>query len=244
MLAVSNESEELVSEYVEKMGLTVRTAAGFSTGEAWGVKGYPSAVLIDAEGVVAWTGHPGSLSKGKVKEALKGAKGGAGGYLSFTVARELDGKLKKAVKEAADGKLGKSYAAAMAVAADETGEEAVRDEAKAFAGELSDFASLLRDQAEGLITRGMVLEGLGVLEDLNGALDGMELQNEVAMRLEEIRDDEAMQTEIEAAEALEKAMEAAEKRGMKKAIKKFEAVVKKYPGTKAAARAQKKMRAK
>ena len=102
----------------------------------------------------------------------------------------------------------------------------------------------MRDQAEGLITRGMVLEGLGVLEDLNGALDGMELQNEVAMRLEEIRDDEAMQTEIEAAEALEKAMEAAEKRGMKKAIKKFEAVVKKYPGTKAAARAQKKMRAK
>lgn len=230
-----------MSAYVEKMGITLRTAAGFSAWGDWGVTGIPAAALIDPEGVITWAGHPGELSSGKVKDALKGAKGGSGGFLGFSVARELDGKLKGAVKSAADGKLGKAHADALALAIDETLEQALRDEAQGFADEVLAYATLLRNQGEAMISKRLVLEGLEVFEALEGALKGMELQAEVSKRLAEIANDKELQTELEAAEALQKALEAAEKRGMKKALSKFEAVVKKYPGTKAADRAQKKI---
>ena len=244
VLAVSDEAEEKVAEYVDNMGITVRTAAGFSTGGDWGVRAYPSAALINPEGEVVWTGHPGSLSKGKVKDALKGAKGSSGGYLGYTTSEELDNSLKKAVKEAAAGKLGKAYAEAKKVAANEKLAQPVRDEAEAFAGELSDFAGLLNKQAEGLIEKGMVLKGIAVIEDLVGVTKGMPVEQDVVARLKEIEGDEALQNEIAAAEALQKAVDAIQKRGFKKSKKKLEAVVDKYPGTKAAERATKRLRAK
>jgi hypothetical protein len=72
VLAVSDESEERVSAYVEKNELRLRIGAGFKGGQAWGVDSYPSAVLIDREGNINWTGHPGELRSSQVLEALEG----------------------------------------------------------------------------------------------------------------------------------------------------------------------------
>lgn len=40
---------------------------------ALGMRGYPSAALVDPKGVVVWTGHPSSLNSGTIKKHLKGA---------------------------------------------------------------------------------------------------------------------------------------------------------------------------
>lgn len=241
VLAVSNESDELVSEYIEKMGINIRVAAGFTADSDWGLRARPSAALINPEGEVVWTGHPAELTSGKVKDALKGAKAPKGGYLGFQVARELPSQLKGAIKSAGDGKLAKAHADAMSVAQNEKLEQSIRDEAETFAGEVMAYANLLRDQGEKFISNRYMIQGIEVLSSVADAMDGMELSAELEKRLGEIEEDEELQNELAAEEALVKAMEAAEKRGMKKSIKKFESVVEKFEGTKAADRARKAM---
>jgi hypothetical protein len=39
----------------------------------FGVRGIPSAVLVDASGTVLWTGHPGSLPEAQIANAVQGA---------------------------------------------------------------------------------------------------------------------------------------------------------------------------
>lgn len=242
MLALSNEDEGKVSKYVEEMGVKVRAAAGFSTGSKWGVTGYPSAVLIDPEGNIAWTGHPSSLSGSTVKAALKGAKPMGGGYLSFRVQRELSSKLKQAVAAAEAGKLGKAHSLAMRLSTDEKAEAADREDAAVFAGEILAFGELLRGQANVAIEARRMLVGIEVLEALEDEFAGTDLGTAVAERLAEIAKDEELQNELAAEEAWGKALEAIEKRGLKKSASKLEAIVKKYPGTKAAERASVKLR--
>ncbi|MCB9913851.1 MAG: TlpA family protein disulfide reductase [Planctomycetes bacterium] len=242
VLALSNEDSEKVAKYVQDMGVTVRAAAGFSTGGEWGVTGYPSAALIDPEGTVVWTGHPSSLSDSTVKAALKGAKAGSGGYLSYRVQRELVPALERAAQAAFEGDLGKAYAMAQKLAQDEKADAAAREDAQVFAGELLGFGELLRAQAESLIQRGSVVRGLEVLEAVQKEFKGTELGAALQTRLDEIAKDDHLQQELAAEEAWIKALEAVEKRGLKKSAAKFEAIVKKYPDTKAAERAAAKLR--
>ncbi len=242
VLALSNEDEAKVSKYVEEMGVKVRTAAGFSTGQKWGVTGYPSAVLIDPEGNIAWTGHPSSLSGSTVKSALKGAKAMSGGYLSFRVSRELSAKLKQAAAAAEEGKLGKAHSLALRLATDAKAEAADREDAQVFAGEVLAFGELLFGQANSAIDARSMITGLEVLEALEGEFSGTDLGASVAKRLEEISKDDKLQDELAAEQAWGKALEAIEKRGLKKSASKLESIVKKYPGTKAAERATTKLR--
>ncbi|MDP6741423.1 MAG: hypothetical protein QF404_15540, partial [Planctomycetota bacterium] len=58
-------------------------------------------------------------------------------------------------------------------------------------------------------------------------------------RHREIENDETIQNEIEAAEALDKALELVANRGIKKAKKSLQSVVKRFPSTHAAKRARK-----
>lgn len=243
MLAVSDEGDDLVGDYVDTMGISnVRVAAGFTSGGAWGVRGYPSAVLIDPEGNVAWTGHPSEVTSGKVKKLLKNAKPSKGGYLAYELGREVAPALKSAVKAGDEGKLGKAITASQAAAKNESLDATVREEAAALAAEYIAYGELLTSQAESLIEKRAMVRGIAVYGDLAKALDGTEVGEAVAKRLGEIEDDKELQNELAADEAYAKAMEAVERRGAKKAKPKFESVVKKYAGTKAAERATKKLR--
>ncbi|MFT7670651.1 MAG: hypothetical protein ACI8X5_003362 [Planctomycetota bacterium] len=244
VLAVSNESDELVEQYIDKMGLSLRVAAGFSSGNDWGVKGYPSAVLINPEGEIVWSGHPGNLSSSKVKAALKGARPSKAGYLSFRSNEELAGELTSASKAAFDGKLGKALTEAKELAGNDKLDQEVRDQAQYLADGIEKHAMLLQKQAEGFIKNRYMMKGIGVLDSLGDAMEGTELGAELVTRLEEIENDEGLQGELTAEKSLAKAIEAADKRGMKKSAKKFEAVIKSYPGTQAAVRAKKMLRTK
>lgn len=237
---MSDEGDELVSKYVDDMGISgVRVGSGFTGGDTWGVRGYPSAALIDPDGKVAWTGHPSEVTSGKVKKLLKGAKKSSGGYLAYTLDREVGPALSGAVKSAESGKLGKAILAARDAAADESLGEAARSEADAIAAEYEAYAELLLGQAESLIEKRSMVKGIEVYETLTKALGGTDYGQRADRRLDEIGKDEDLQQELDADEAYAKAMEAVARRGTKKATSKFEAIVKKYEGTAAAARARK-----
>ena len=223
------------------MGIEVRVAANFDTG-SWGAKSYPSSVLINAEGEIVWTGHPGNISSGKVKDALKGAKPSKGGFMAFSVDREMSPKLKSAVKSAAEGKLGKALSAVNKIAGDERADAALREEAQTFAAEIIAFGTALNGQAERFVEARSVAKGILVLDALSAEFAGTELGEEVDGRLKEIASDEDLQKELAAAKAYEKAMAAVDKRGLKKSASKFESIVKKFAGTKAADRAATQLR--
>ncbi len=238
VVALSNEDEKLVADYVEKMGLyDLRLAAGSLAAEAYGVKGYPTTVLIDPDGNIVWQGHPSSLSDSKVKDAVKGArKAPASAFLAFRPAEApKDGALEGVLEKLADCDLKAAYSA-LDAAVTAAGESA------AAAGKLRDqvdgFVTELRAQIEAAVAAKRVGVAVEAYEVLGKALAGRESGKQVTERLEEIRKDKALMAEIDAAEALEKADKVAEKRGAKKAVKQYEAVVKKFPGTKAAERAQ------
>ncbi|MFT4514443.1 MAG: hypothetical protein ACI89X_003448 [Planctomycetota bacterium] len=75
---MTGESKEKTEPWVEKHKL--QYDFGYMTKEAmspWmkslGMRGYPSAALVNPKGVVVWTGHPASLSGSVIKKHLKGA---------------------------------------------------------------------------------------------------------------------------------------------------------------------------
>lgn len=99
----------MIEKYLPTKSINYPTAAGgaSSSFRSWGVKGRPSAYLIDHEGIVIWAGHPGSLSDGIIEEAV--ARAEADGPWEPGERHEV---LSKAVKMAKDGKLGGAWKAA------------------------------------------------------------------------------------------------------------------------------------
>lgn len=75
---MTGESKEKTEPWVEQHSM--QYDFGYMTKEAMtpfmaalGMRGYPSAALVNPKGIVVWTGHPASLNGGTIKKHLKGA---------------------------------------------------------------------------------------------------------------------------------------------------------------------------
>lgn len=243
MVAVSDEDAKLVSEYVDSMGITIPVASGSQAGGAYGVTGIPSSALIGPDGKIAWVGSPYSLSKGKVKEVLKGARKRSTNFLAVPVENEPKGRLAAVAKSMAQGDLGKALPAAQDVVLDEKAAGTEKEEAGVLVGAIQDHVKLLNEQAEGFVKSRDVLKALLVFDALGKELGG-ELGDAAKKRAADIRKDPVQVKEIAAAEALVRAQEQTAKLASGKAKAKYQEVVDKHKGTRAAERAQAIMRAK
>ena len=238
VLALSSEDEGTVAPYVDKHGLNIRVASGSNASGEYGVRGIPASALINPKGEVVWFGHPSSLSSSKVKAALKGAKkAGKGGFLSLNLQAEYGGKLKKAAESAGDGDLGKALATVRGFLADEAFPE--REQAEALEAEIATYVALLQSQADSFLENREVLTALSIYEALSDSLKGQAEADASKAAIEKIESDDGLQDELKAAELLVKANAESARRGKKKAAKKFESIVKKYPNTKAGEKAEK-----
>ncbi len=243
VVGVSPEDAKLVSDYVDSMGITLPIASGCQAGGPYGVSGIPSSALIGPDGKIAWTGHPNSLSKGKVKEVLKGAKKRSTNFLAVPVETEPKGRLAAVAKSMAQGELGKALSAAQEVALDEKAAGTEKEEASALVGAIEAHVKLLSEQAEGFVKSKDVLKALLVFDAL-GKEPGGERGDAAKKRAAEIRKDPSLVKEIAGAEALARAQEQAAKLASGKAKAKYQEVVDKHKGTRAAERAQAILRAK
>jgi len=223
---------------VDKHGIDIRVASGSNGKGRYGVGGIPASALVNPNGEVVWFGHPSSLSSGKVKAALKGAKKpGKGGFLSMNLDAEYGGKLKKAAGNAESGALGKALSGVRKLLADESFTE--REQAESLEGEITAYVSLLQSQADGFLEAREVLTAQSIYSALSDNLKGHAEAEAAATALEKMDSDEGLQDELKAAELLTKARDEVQRRGKKKAARKFESIVKKFPDTKAAERAEK-----
>lgn len=75
ILAVTSEGASDTEDFVESKGVRYAYAydKGGKLGRYFGVQGIPDAVLIDADGVVLWQGHPGALEESLLEKATVGA---------------------------------------------------------------------------------------------------------------------------------------------------------------------------
>lgn len=234
---MSDEDSAKVGAYVDEMGLTVRVGAGSKAGGDFKIKGYPTSAVIDAQGNVAWMGHPSSLSNGTVESALKGAKPRAGGFLSFTPTSPAEGRVEAQIKSIEQGKIAKAHAALVALAGDEKASEAERASATALAGEIDAHVGKLTTQAERFVKSRDVLKAVTVYEALAKEFGAAKAGADAKARLDEMRKDEALSKEIAAAEAFEKTRASASKLASSKARDKWRDFAEKYKGTRAAERA-------
>jgi hypothetical protein len=244
VLALTDEGADVVEPYVEERGLSLRVGIASRTNGLYGVRGIPHSVLIDPRGQVVWRGHPGSLSDGKVKDALKGArKGGKNDFLSFSAdlgeehasALASSPALSALQEQARAGELGKVLAALEAF--DVGGNAALEAARAALAERAKAHAALLSQQAESAVKRLDVSVGVQVYETLSKTLAGRDEGAAAAKRLEEIRGDERLEKELEAAQAFERALKSAERLATSKKRKKLEDFAEKYTGTRAGRRA-------
>jgi hypothetical protein len=239
VMALSNEEDAKVEPYIDQHGLqSIVVAAGSKSSSDYGVRGIPHSVLIDPDGNVAWSGHPGSLSSGKVKKLLKGAKARSkDAFLSVKSALD-SASLSSAIEAAHAGKLGKALSNARTLAANPAATDAEKQDADTLIGEIESHVAFLRKQASQFVERRDMLKAVLVLDSLADDLKDLELGSEAAKAKQAILDDDTLKRELDAAEALARADDAAAKRGRKKAAKKYEGVAEDFKGTKAADRAR------
>ncbi len=237
VLAVSDETDELVADYLDSMGITIPVAAGSTASGLYGVEGIPHSVLIDTQGKVAWSGSPYSLSKGTVKDALKGAKKRSTNFLAIPVETEAKGRLAAPAKSMEGGNPGKALTALRALEADAKTTDDEKPEIATLIGAIEEHVALLNKQAEGFVASRDVLNGLLVLDALAKEFSNQPVGDAAKKRTADIRGDETLAKEIAGAEAFARAQEMAAKLGTTKAKAKFQDVVEKHKGTRAAERA-------
>jgi hypothetical protein len=237
-MALSDEDDAKVAEYIDQLGLSLRIGAGSKSKGRYGVTGIPSAALIDPQGKLVWSGHPSGLSKGTVQAALKGAKPRSSNFLAIPPASEATGRLAPIGKSMEAGKLGAALKAAEAVAADAKATAEEKTAAAALAGEITAHAELLGTQAEGFVEALDVVRGLSVLDALAADMAGTKPGDVAKARAAEIRKEPALAKELSAAEAFERTKASVAKLASSKAKTKWQEFAKKHEGTRAAERAK------
>lgn len=112
---MTGETEDKTKPWVEKHGM--KYAYGYLSkdgmGEfmkALGMRGYPSAVLVDPTGEIVWSGHPSSANGGLIKKHIKGANKGPVGVAG--VVANWPKEAQHAKKAFLAGKYGKAVAEA------------------------------------------------------------------------------------------------------------------------------------
>lgn len=142
------------------------------------------------------------------------------------------------------GNPGKALPALRAIADDAKATEAEKAGAATLIASIDDHVKLLNGQAEGYVSARDVIKGLTVFDALAKEFAGSPIGDAAKKRAEDIRKDAKLAREIEAAEAFGRAQEQAAKLGTTKAKAKFQEVVDKFKGTRAAERAASMLRGK
>lgn len=238
VLALSDEDPKLVGDYVDQMNIaSVRVASGCTSIGEYDIPGYPSAVIIDADGKVAWFGDPRGLSNGTVEGALKGAKPLNASFLALPPSEPATGRLSAVAKSMETGKLGKALGAAKGFDADEKATAEEKAAATKLAGEIEAYVGVLKEQAEQFVKSRDLVKAMTIHETLAKEFAGMELGNAAKARVDEIKKDKELAKELAAAEAFEKVREQASKLGSSKARDKYKDFAEKNKGTRAGERA-------
>lgn len=180
---------------------------------------YPHAALISPAGIVVWTGHPSSLSKGTIEEHLKGASK----FLSYGWSEEFEAVAKALSKL--------DYAKAVAEA-EKLGEKGVEGSENVKNAVLKMLDSRIAGMNAAL-EAGDFYAANAEAELLDGNLKGLTQEAAVAAVFERLKTDKDAKTILDGQSKLQKIMqgELRKSKQIEDAITRAQSVAKKYEGT-------------
>jgi uncharacterized membrane protein YheB (UPF0754 family) len=233
VISMSPESAEVVKQYVQSRKDMIYPVAADSgeTGNAYGVSGVPHAFLISHEGVVIWEGHPksGELSD-KVRDAVAAIP--TDPFTEMQNEKDFSKRLKSALKDAIKRKFSSAVASSKKVLEDEKSSEKEKSDAKRVIDKIEETGKSELSTADSFSAKKWFYEKIE--KDFAG-LDAAKTASE---KIKEIEQNEAAKEEIKAGKALEKAKKALEEGNRTAAQKVLEDIIKKFPDTATAERAQ------
>jgi hypothetical protein len=224
---VSNEASGLLERHIEKMGIAypIAKVKGESADRIYGVKGFPSAALVDASGRVIWSGHPSSVPRGEIEKALEGTA-----FLP-----RLEGKAyKKVDKLIVSREYGKAHAEVLKGLQKDSADETLQGAQVSIEALLEKMQGAANAAVEGQ-DFGVALDTYSQIEKLFKGHEAAKLAKADAKAVEK---NPAAKDEIAAWKKMVKADETQFEGDFEKAGKLYAAIAKKYPETKSGERAQ------
>jgi thiol-disulfide isomerase/thioredoxin len=246
VLALTDEIPEIVEPYLKSTRLALTVGAATTARQRYGVRAFPTTVLVGPDGRVTWVGHPKGLTADVLERAGVGVDATGFGPLALKAEDELAGRAGEAAAAAARGELGAALSiVARALAAD--GEDAAGAAERA---DLATLAARIDAHVDGLVARARRLAGERELvraQELASALCeelGLHPAAEAPCALAaELAQDPATQRAVEAQRLLDEALLVVQKRGMGRARSLLEAIVRDHPGPPAADVARRRLAA-
>jgi len=231
VVAITNEPRGLVDKFIEETGATHPVVIESSdSASTWGISGFPTSFVIAPDGTIAYVGSPSGVTDSLIEELLKDAR------LFPEVPKSLSGVVKELKKD--------KFKSAIAKLEKFMASEGNSEEETAAAVELQEWidwkATSGMDGAQASTEKGDFYRAATTYEDLARLFKGTEVADEAEAALEELLADKDRKREVNAGEALAKAKVRASDMSVKKAVKVFEAVAKKYDGTRAGEEARRK----
>lgn len=234
--------KKIVAPYVEQYDLPFLIGAASTTKSAYGVRGIPATFLIDADGKIAWQGHPMELTSATLKKVLRDVKLPKNRLLAYR--GDVDGtpEQSKYEKLARNGELAAAFEEVEAVAANPKSTDDEKRAAEKAKTALNGYVDALEKEAARLIEVREVGAACALYESLAREFDGKATGASAKKRLAEIESDKALQQELEAAKELAAIKEQMRDIGVSKSKKRIEALIAKYVGTRASERALRLLR--
>lgn len=226
IVGVSNESKSEIETSNEKVkkDFVLARIKGEDTDRAYGVKGFPSSCLVDAEGRVVWSGHPNELDEKVLTDLLA----------KSLVVPALPDAFKDINKLIASRKWGKAYDSigkALAAKADD------KDLQKGKA-DIESVVKRRTEEAKTALDAGEFGKAWDLYEEVAEVFSGMSAAIEAKAALETLRKNPAAKDELGAHAQVKKAEEQLAKGDADKAVATWKALIKKFPNTPSAKIAQ------
>jgi hypothetical protein len=220
VIGITHEGPRLTEPWVESKGAEYAYAydrAG-KLSASLGLTSLPSAVLIDAKGVIVWKGHPSSLPEKLIKESLEGA--------FATPVFEWGDSAKQVKKAFLKGNLAKAIASADQLSAkDELGTE---------------LGAMLRTMVEGQVKflesaleRGDVQKAYAGAKDMLNSVKGLPADGILTALITKVSGDKALKSVLRDQEKIVKVMsgEMSKRKQCAAIQKKLKKMLKEHSGT-------------
>jgi hypothetical protein len=231
VVAISSSPRASVDTFVEKF--TPKHAIVLvpqSTIDEMGIRSFPSGFLLGPNGRVLWAGHPGELPDSRIEEHLDSVR---------VFPSPLPAKLKAVEKPLEKGKYGEALTKVNGLLAGTTLTDEERPTAEQVRDWLTWYGTAAVEGAAKDLEAGKVYEAWQAYESVAVSFKGLDLGKQATDASTALMADKDKKREVEAGKRLDKAREQArEENDPEKAAKLFEAVAKKFEGTKAAAKAE------
>ncbi len=229
VVGVTNEPKSLVEEAIKKKRMKFPVAMVETPEEdAYGVRGFPTSYLLDVDGTILWTGHPGNFDnefgrKG-LEEALKRTR------VPPAVPEEHERTLGKLV---AKGDYGKAWSAASKSMVKEASEPL-----KAFVGALESMVTQRLEAARAAEEAGEFGRAAALYEEVVEHFGGLPGSTDAETALAALAKNEAAVDELEAAKKWREAMKVWREGDFEKALKSVGSIAKNFRKTPTGERAE------